>query len=158
MVRGSRALALVSVVSLAVGAPACHPARGGSAQAGALAVSHAVVVAPTSPAEATAFLVIENRGSASVALVGAASPDADMVMLHTMAVGRMDPVTRLDIAPEGRLLCAPGRCHLMLMGLRRALAAGDTVSLELRFEGAASVTVRAPVLRYTEAVGELPER
>jgi copper(I)-binding protein len=152
----SRPLALVALLFLAVGSAGCRSARGGSARSEALAISHAVVVVPTSPGEATSFLVLENRGSAPVTLVGAASPDAETVQLHSMASGRMDPVARLDIAPGGRVLFAPGRYHLMLEGLRRALVAGDTVSLELRFEGADALTVRAPVLRYTEAVSEVP--
>jgi len=155
---GSRTVALVALLSLAVGSAGCRPARGGSARSEALAISHAVVVVPTSPGEATSFLVLENRGSAPVTLVGAASPDAETVQLHSMAGGRMDPVARLDIAPGGRVLFAPGRYHLMLEGLRRALVAGDTVSLELRFEGAGALIVRAPVLRYTEAVSEMPGR
>ena len=155
---GSRTVALVALSSLAVGLAGCRPARGGSAREGAMAVSHAVVGVPTSPGEATSFLVLENRGSAPVTLVGAASPDAETVQLHSMASGRMDPVARLDIAPGGRVLFAPGRYHLMLEGLRRALVAGDTVSLELRFEGADALTVRAPVLRYTEAVSEVPAK
>jgi periplasmic copper chaperone A len=154
----TRSLALAALLVLLVGPAGCRPARGGSAREGAVAVSHAVVVVPTSPSEATSFLVLENRGTAPVALIGAASPDAEMVMLHSMAGGRMDPVARLDVPAGGRVLCAPGRYHLMLEGLRRPLVAGDTVSLELRFDGAAALTVRAPVLRYTEAVSEMPGR
>ena len=150
-----RTLTLVALLALVAG---CRPARGGHAAAGAMAISHAVVVVPTSPSEATAFLVLENGGDVAVALVGAASPDAEAVRLHGMAGGRMDPVERLEVPPGGRILLAPGRYHLMLEGLRRALAAGDTVGLELRFDGGSPLTVRAPVLRYTEAVGEMPVR
>jgi len=154
----SRPLVLLVLLSLAVGPAGCRPARGGSARSDALAISHAVVVVPTSPGEATGFLVLENRGSAPVALVGAESSDAERVMMHSMAGGRMDPVARVDVPAGERVLFAPGRYHLMLMGLRRALVAGDTVSLALRFEGAGALTVRAPVLRYTEAVSEMPAR
>jgi copper(I)-binding protein len=43
----------------------------------------------------------------------------------------------------------------MLRGLRRPLTVDDTVTLDLRFAVAGPVRVRAPVLRYTEAVREV---
>ncbi|HEX9710104.1 MAG TPA: copper chaperone PCu(A)C [Candidatus Thermoplasmatota archaeon] len=39
----------------------------------------------------------------------------------------------------------PGGLHLMLLGLRRALVPGDTVTLVLRFQEAGELEVRAPV-------------
>ena len=70
----------------------------------------------------------------------------------------MQPVTQIAVPAGGRVLLAPGHDHLMLEGLRHALAVGDTVALALLFNPGGAVTVRAPVLRYTEAVSELPIR
>jgi periplasmic copper chaperone A len=143
--------------SLLVGAllvAACRPSRGGSAQAGDIAITHAVVPAPASPSEAAAFLTINNLGLAVDTLVAAASPDARQVMLHEMASGRMQATPVLVIPPGGPVRLAPGSFHAMLAGLTRPLAIGDTVTLELQFARAGRVTVRAPVLRFTEAVEE----
>jgi hypothetical protein len=55
----------------------------------------------------------------------------------------------VTIAPGATLAMAPGGMHLMLVGMRRAVAEGDTVDVVLRFTrgaGAAdSLPVRLPV-------------
>jgi copper(I)-binding protein len=68
----------------------------------------------------------------------------------------MVTLSRIEIPARGKVLLAPGFYHLMLKGLRRRLAIGDTVSLELWFAPDDTLKVRAPVLRYTDAVNELP--
>jgi copper(I)-binding protein len=137
-------------------AVACRPApRGGSAAAGSITISRAVVSAPAGPSEAPAFLVLDNHGPAADSLIAVVSPDADSVSLHTVTAGRMEPLSAIVLPAERRVRLAPGQYHLMLKGLRRPLASGDTVSLELQFSRAGPVVVRAPVLRYSEAVSAL---
>jgi copper(I)-binding protein len=63
-------------------------------------------------------------------------------------------VPALGIPPGGPVRLAPGSFHAMRAGLTRPLVAGDTVTLELHFARAGPIAVRAPVLRYTEAVEE----
>ena len=133
---------------------ACRPDRGGSANTGDISVTHAVVPAPASPVEATAFLTIDNTGLEADTLVAASSPEAGSVVLHEMTGGRMQAMPVLVIPPGGPVSLAPGSFHAMLAGLTRPLAAGDTVTLRLRFARAGLLTVRAPVLRFTEAVEE----
>ena len=123
--------------------------------AGAISITHAVAPAPVSPSEASAFLVIENRGPTPDTLVSVGSPDADMVMLHNVVAGRMETMATLAVPAGEHVTLAPGGYHLMLHGLRRAVVAGDTLTLQLRFAGAGGLVVRAPVLRYSEAVEEL---
>lgn len=137
---------------------ACHPSRGGHAAAGDLGVRHAVIPASPSPVEASAFLVIENRGGDPVAFTGALTPAADSVLIHRLVGGIMQPATPLTIPAHGYVNFVPGSYHLMLEGLRRPLAIGDTVTLQLRFGSGTSLTVRVPVLNYTDAVSELPLR
>jgi len=146
----------MGAIATTIGLSGCRPDRGGRTTKGAIAISHAVAPAPVSPSEATAFLVIDNRGAAPDTLVTAASPDAEMVMLHTVAAGRMETVAMLEVPAGGRVTLAPGGYHLMLHGLKHAVAAGDTLTLQLRFAAAGEVIVRAPVLRYSEAVEALP--
>jgi copper(I)-binding protein len=130
----------------------------GTARLGALRITHAAIPAPPAPTEASVFLMVDNGSETPVALVDATSPAADSVRMHEMVNGRMTDVARLNVAAHGRLLLAPGGYHLMLHGLRRRLAVGDSVALELRFDPGGPVTIRAPVLTYTDAVSHLPAR
>ena len=122
---------------------------------GGTAISGAVVSAPAGPMEAPAFLRLDNRGPAADSLIAVASPDADSVSLHTVTAGRMEPLSAIVLPGGRRVRLAPGQYHLMLEGLHRQLASGDTVTLELRFAVAGGVRVRAPEHRYSEAVGGL---
>jgi periplasmic copper chaperone A len=143
--------------ALAALAFACaRAARGGHAESGDIAVSHAVVSLPPPSTPAPGFLVLENRGSAPDTLLAVDSPDADSVTLHTVVGGQMEPVAMVAVPTYGRVRFAPGGYHLMIGGLHQPLAAGDTVRLALHFARAGRVLVRAVALRYSEAVGEVP--
>ena len=102
------------------------------------------------------FCVVANHGDGTVTLVGARSPEADSALLHDVTGGQMRRVADVAIPAHERLRLVPGGYHLMLEGLRRPLDVGDTVTLELTFDPGGSVPVRVPVLRYTEAIDELP--
>ncbi|HXY18378.1 MAG TPA: copper chaperone PCu(A)C [Gemmatimonadales bacterium] len=153
MTRSAGILLLAALVS-----SGCRPSRGGHATGGALTVTHAVIPAPTSRSEASVFLVIENGSDTAAALTGALTPAADSVMLHRLVGGLMQPAMPPVIPARGYLDFVPGGYHLMMEGLRRPLAVGDTVTVELRFDAGRALTVRVPVLTYTEAVSELPLR
>lgn len=109
-------------------------------------------------AAASAFCVITNNGDGPVRLATARSPDADSTLLHDMTGGQMLRVSDAVIPAHGRLGLVPGGYHLMLEGLRRPLAVGDTIVLDLTFDPGGSVSLRVPVLRYTDAISELPSR
>lgn len=108
--------------------------------------------APPPGAGASAFLTLENLGSTPDTLLGVRSPEAGGVMLHTMVNGRMEMMASLPLPPGARIRLEPGSYHLMLGDLTRPLEAGDTVLLHFRFARADSIVVRAPVLRYSEAI------
>lgn len=100
-----------------------------------------------------AYLVIVNRDTAPVTFIGATSALAESVSLHeTMQMGDMVHMMPLDsaqvIAANDSLVLAEGGKHLMLTGLRRRVAAGDSVPLTLSFAGnkvlVLSAAVRAP--------------
>ena len=138
-------------------AASCRSSPGGHAVAGALSITHAVVTASTG-GEASAFLVMQNHGDSASSLVGASAAGADSVAMHDVVGGQMQHVAQIALPAGGRVLLAPGHDHLMLEGLHRPLAAGDTVALTLLFNPGGEVTVRVPVLRYTEAISQLPLR
>jgi copper(I)-binding protein len=92
---------------------------------------------------------IENTGKAADRLVGASTPAAERVELHTMAmdgnVMRMREVAAIDLPPGQTVALEPGRLHLMLMGLKSPLKADTKVPLTLKFEKAGEVQVELKV-------------
>jgi hypothetical protein len=108
---------------------------------------------PTPPGAPTAagYLTVTNTGRAPDRLTGASSPVAAQVQLHSMTtrggVMRMRPVTGgLEVGPGRTLPIQPGgELHLMLIGLKRPLKAGDHVPVTLTFARAGSVGVEFAV-------------
>jgi len=95
------------------------------------------------------YVTLENRGPVEDRLVGAASPVAGRVEVHRTSVEggvmRMRPAGEVAIPAGGALAFEPGGLHVMLVGLRRELVAGDSLSVTLRFARAGELTVRAVV-------------
>ncbi|MDZ7269446.1 MAG: copper chaperone PCu(A)C [candidate division KSB1 bacterium] len=92
------------------------------------------------------YLQIENRGAAADRLLRATSEVCAVTELHeTIMQGdrmRMQPVTSgLEVPAHGRLQLSPGGHHIMLMNLKRDLAAGDSIAVLLEFEKSGSQTV-----------------
>jgi len=58
----------------------------------------------------------------------------------------MTPRPSLLIAPAEVVKMEPGGVHVMLVGLRRALAVGDSVRLRLHFSDSTTVPVTVPVV------------
>jgi copper(I)-binding protein len=143
------------VVALLLGG--CRSEVGGGAQLDDLTVSHAVLSGPATGPQASAFLILENRGSVPVTLLGVRSPAAESVQVHNVAGGRMRPVPQVEVPARGHLRLTPGHYHLMLEGLVHPLAIGDTVPLELDFSSGTVLRVQAPVLRYGDAVNAVAE-
>jgi copper(I)-binding protein len=104
---------------------------------------------PGSESKTAAYLTIVNGSATPDALVSATADAAASVELHetrNMAgMVMMEPVAKIILVPGERQALQPGGYHLMLIGLARALAPGETVSLTLRFERAGPVTVQARV-------------
>ena len=82
-------------------------------------------------------------------MLSASSPDAGMVDVHetSMESGMvgMDAVQRVEIPAGGSVAFQPGSYHLMLMDLPAELAAGKTIELDLVFEHAGTVVVKAEI-------------
>ena len=95
------------------------------------------------------YLSLHNPGKTADRLLGASSPAAERIELHLMAmegdVMRMRQVESVELPPGGRVELKPGGLHLMLMGLKQPLQAGQAVPLTLRFEKAGEVPVRLQV-------------
>lgn len=96
------------------------------------------------------YLTIENHGAEADRLLGMATPAASMAMLHEMKmegdVMKMRALTSLDVPAGAIVELKPGTSHIMLMGMKAPLKAGDTVQLELRFEKSGVLKVDVPVV------------
>ena len=103
-----------------------------------------------------AYITIENKGKAADKLVAASSPVAKSVEIHTMTmdgnVMKMREVGKLEIPASGRIEMKPGEgYHLMLMGLRQPLKAGESFPLTLTFEKAGKAEVKVKVQEKKDA-------
>lgn len=97
------------------------------------------------------FMTIANSGKTDDRLIGASSPVAAEVQLHTMSmdggVMRMRRLTDGIAVPAGGIAqLKPGSLHLMFIGLKAPLKRGSHVPMTLRFAKAGKVMVQFPVL------------
>lgn len=91
--------------------------------------------------------------SRDLRLIGARSDIAQNTEVHEMAMQgqmmRMREVAAVPLPRGQAVALAPGGYHVMLIGLKRPLSAGDQVALTLVFEDAggkrSEQTVQAPV-------------
>lgn len=117
--------------------------------AGGIAVTRAWTRAAGQGGTGAGFLAIGNRGAAADRLVGASSPAARVIELHTHLregeVMRMRPVEAIDIAAGQTVTLQPGGLHLMLIGLGQPLVQGQVVPVTLRFARAGEVQVQLRV-------------
>ncbi len=107
--------------------------------------------APPGAPVLAAYFTLENQGSKADRLVAVLSPDFAKTEIHATeiraGVARMIALDALSVPPHAIVRLAPGGQHLMLHHPRRALAAGASIKLELRFDSGARLTVVAPVRR-----------
>ena len=98
-----------------------------------------------------AFMMIHNHGTEGDRLIGAASPVADKVELHTHkenAQGVMQMIhveEGFDLPAGGEIAMVRGGHHVMFLGLKQELKQGDIVPVTLIFEKAGEVAVDVPV-------------
>ena len=107
--------------------------------------------APLEGGNGAAFLTVLNGLETPVRLLRATSDVAAVVELHETT--NVDGVMKMEPHPEGFeiaagsvLQLAPGGKHVMLLGLVKPLAPGDSFDLALNFEGSDPVTVTVTVM------------
>lgn len=118
-------------------------------KAGALKIEHPWSRATAAGASVgVGFMVIVNSGKAD-ALVGASSPVAARVEMHSSSMEggmmKMRQMQRIDLPAGGTVRLEPGVMHLMLIGLKQPLAEGSKVPLTLRFAAAGEQQVELKV-------------
>ena len=117
-----------------------------------LTIAHPYAL-PTPPGATTggAYLTaVDSKGNTADALVGASSPVADRVEMHTMSmdgdVMRMRAVPSIAIEPGKPIAMTPGGgYHLMMIGIHKPFVVGDRIPLTLQFQHAGRVDVMLDV-------------
>lgn len=123
------------------------PAAAQDVSKGSITVADAWSRATSPRAEIGAgFLTIRNAGGQPDRLLSATSPRAKRVEIHTMTLD--DGVMRMRQLPDGLEIpaggenaLAPGGNHIMLIGLKAPLKAGERIPATLRFARAGTVKV-----------------
>ena len=138
----------MSVVLLAALALAACGGSGGTT--GGITVSDAWArPSPMMERAGAAYLVIQNNGAAEDKLLSVESDVAQTIELHETkemnGMLQMSPVPNIPVPAGGKAELKPGGLHVMLIGLKRELKAGDKVQLTLNFEKAGKVPVTAEV-------------
>jgi periplasmic copper chaperone A len=116
-----------------------------------IVISQAVAEASLLPNATTgaAYLVIKNETEAEDQLIGVSSESADMAMLHKTTnmdgVMSMEHVDALSLAPGATVDLIAEGYHVMLVGLKAPLKAGDVIPLTLTFKTAGDVVAQARI-------------
>lgn len=96
------------------------------------------------------YVEIHNGGDSARRLVGAETPRASSMEIHTMV--EVDGVMRMRRLPDGieipagaKISLKPGADHLMFFNPEPAFAEGETIPVTLRFDGEESITIEFEV-------------
>jgi copper(I)-binding protein len=111
--------------------------------------------APPGATVLAGYLTLANSADTPLVIESVSSPAFQAVEIHRSwvedGIAHMQPVPALEIPAAGSISLAPGGYHLMLIGPKQPLTAGDSVTLLLHRADGACITVSAPVLRQTES-------
>jgi periplasmic copper chaperone A len=138
--KGLRIAPVIAVVLLAAGAAL--------AQTGQLRIENAWARAtPGGSQTGAAYMTIQSPNADR--LVAASSPVARKAQLHMMEMSgmvmKMRALAGVDIPAGQPVSLTPGGMHMMLLGLKQPLKAGQSFPLTLRFAKAGERTVNVAV-------------
>ena len=96
-----------------------------------------------------AFFVIKNNSDKDIAITSANSDIAEKNELHTHIkenqMLKMMKIEKLVVPAKSSLELKSGGDHVMLMGLKKELKAGDEINLELSFSDGDKKSIKVPV-------------
>lgn len=110
------------------------------------------------PSMTSAFMVLSNNTDSSVTVTGASTEVAETTEFHDMAeqdgkMMMMQLEDGIELKPQSGVILQPGGKHVMLMGMKKQLKAGDEVTFTLSYGDGKSATVTAPVKDAPEEEG-----
>jgi periplasmic copper chaperone A len=116
---------------------------------------------PAGASTGAVYLTITNKSHDADRLLSASSDVADKLQIHEMkvvnSIMEMREVTGgLPVAANGSVELKPGSYHVMLIGLKRPLKAGETVPLTLDFEKAGKVSITVPIRAMGAGHDDMP--
>jgi periplasmic copper chaperone A len=96
------------------------------------------------------YMTLDNKSGTADRLTGASSDVADKLQIHEMKVENGVMQMRevqdgLSIPAGGSVVLKPGSYHVMMIGLKKPLTAGENFPLTLTFEKAGNISVTVPV-------------
>ena len=96
------------------------------------------------------YMTLDNKASSPDRLTGASSDVADKLQIHEIKVENGVMQMRelaggLSIPAGGSVMLKPGSYHVMLIGLKKPLTAGEKIPLTLTFEKAGNISVTVSV-------------
>jgi periplasmic copper chaperone A len=105
---------------------------------------------PTGAKTGAAYMTLDNKSGTADRLTGASSDVADKLQIHEMKVENGVMQMRevpggLPIPAGGSVVLKPGSYHVMLIGLKKPLTAGENIPLTLTFDKAGNISVTVPV-------------
>ena len=98
-----------------------------------------------------AYFMLHNHSTDADELLSASSDVADAVELHKSMMDdngamKMVPQDSVPLGADAEVAFAPGGLHVMLIGLKKDLAVGDTFDVVLHFKNHADITVAVMVM------------
>lgn len=95
------------------------------------------------------YLTIVNSSSTRDQLLSVTCAAADAVEIHKVQMDNdvmsMHPLHSLEIPANSSVELAPGGLHIMLIGLKHNLTAGESLPVTLVFENAGEITIQAEI-------------
>jgi copper(I)-binding protein len=136
--------------ALAAMAAACSGASDEKAQDASVTVDDAYIFAPRATGPTAGFMML--RAGGGDVLLGASSPAADTIEIHTMSMAdgvmTMRPIESLNLPAGEAVALEPGGLHLMLFGVDGA-DLGVAIPVTLDFETAPDLTIDMEVRQRT---------
>ncbi|MGE0533053.1 MAG: copper chaperone PCu(A)C [Hyphomonadaceae bacterium] len=128
-----------------------------AAQTAPIAVSEAWALPSPGGASVAAGYMQISAGASADRLIGATSPRAGHVEIHTMetvaGVMQMRQVDGLDVPANGSVALAQGGDHLMFIDVTAPFTEGEDIPVELTFANAGVIPVTLPVRRPSMSGG-----
>jgi hypothetical protein len=96
-----------------------------------------------------AYFTLSNKGKQDMTIVGAASPLCNVAEIHAtmekQGMTRMKHHKQVELSAGQSLTFRPGGMHLMLVGLKKRLKAGDQVPITLQLSDGRQLEFEAEV-------------